>query len=153
MHRLSGVPLSCPVQQNCGNVPSQCTELVRTEIEKLPKSSDVCFFSFSFPNLPVPFSFFLPEPFPFAAVAAFRRARALTSLGSSCVSKAEHVFLAKFRSIKPKERVASLRYLSIVVVWRWSLAHACHVHNTNSRSSIRVLWGSGRRDSKTGIEH
>jgi hypothetical protein len=110
-------------------------------------------FSFPFPDLPVFFPFILPDPFPLAEVAALRRVRALTSLGSSRVSKAEQVFLANFRSKNPSERVASLRHLRVELVWRRSLAVACHVHKMNKRSSMRVLCGSGRRSSITGIEH
>ena len=105
--------------------------------------------AFSFPFLDLAI---VPDPLPLAEVAAFRRVRALTSLGSSCVSKVD-VFFANFRSMKPRERVASLRYIRVVVVWRRSLPDACQVHNMNRRSRMRVLCGSGRRSSKTGIEH
>ena len=110
-------------------------------------------FPFPFPDFGFIFSVFLSDPFLLAAAAAFRRVRALTSLGSSHVSKAEHVFFTNFRSMKPRERVASLRCLSVVEVWRRSLAVACQVHNMNRRSRMIELCGSGRRCSKTGIEH
>ena len=121
---------------------------------------DSCCFPFSFSDLPLAFSFpfpdltaFITDPLFLADVAAFRRVRALTSLISSRVLKAEQVFFANFRSMKPRERVASVRYLKVVVVWRRSFAVACQVHKINKRSRMTVLCGSGRRCSNTGIEH
>jgi len=81
------------------------------------------------------------------------RWRASVSRLSSCVLKTAHVFLLNFRNSAPISRVVPSRILSVLSVCRRSFAKPCQWLQMNNNRKTILLCGSGRRPSKTGIEH
>jgi hypothetical protein len=90
---------------------------------------------------------------PRVVAVALRRCRALSSLGSSRVSKALHDFLTQRRIWAPSAFVVAANAWRVDDVCSRSFAYACHRHRIKRRSRIMSLWGLGSRPSKTGIEH
>ena len=70
------------------------------------------------------------------ANAGFQRPRVVVSCGSSRVSKALHVSLMNRRTVWPSVNVAASKNA-----------------RSKSKSKIRLLCGSARRFSKTGMAH
>jgi len=89
----------------------------------------------------------------FFALAARRRTRAASSLGSRVVLYCEHVLLVKWRSCRPSSFVCDRRDLRVNSVCFLSFAYACHVARSKARSRITLLCGSGNSPSRTGIQH
>lgn len=73
--------------------------------------------------------------------------------GSSLVLYAEQVPFLKARNDIPRDRVTLSRIERVLSVWSRSLANPCQWAKRYSISINRLLWGSGRRPSKTGIAH
>ena len=88
-----------------------------------------------------------------AAFLACWRSLAAASRFSSLVSKAGHSFSWKSRSACPSAEVVDSKIAKLrSVCWR-SFARPCQCAKMNRRSKRRELCGSGRRPSKTGMEH
>lgn len=81
------------------------------------------------------------------------RLRETASRRSSLVWNLEQVCTLKARNEFPKDMVTSSSNCKVSSVWRRSLASPCQYAKRKSNSSNRLLWGSGRRPSKTGMAH
>ena len=104
--------------------------------------------------LPSFWGFSLEDPGSAVAVlVSWRRIRAICSHCSSRVGNAAHVCSWKVRSVLPSVVVTCKRRAKVVSVCIRSLARPCQWARSNKTLRIYVLWGSGRRPSKTGIAH
>ena len=88
-----------------------------------------------------------------AAFLACWRSLAAASRFSSLVSKAGHSFSWKSRRACPSAEVVDSKTPKLRSVCCRSFARPCQCAKTNRRFKRRELCGSGRRPSKTGMEH
>jgi len=88
-----------------------------------------------------------------AAFLACWRSLAAASRFSSLVSKAGHSFSWKSRRACPSAEVVDSKIPKLRSVCCWSFARPCQCAKMNRRFKRRELCGSGRRPSKTGMEH
>ena len=65
----------------------------------------------------------------------------------------EQQFSEKLRKALPRRVVQLLKSKRVVSVCMQSFPKACQVASSKRRSRMIVLYGSGRRPSKTGIAH